>query len=378
MPLKMHENETMTPRERVEAALAIKEPDRVPITPAFHCAQARLTGMTVEEFFFDISKSFEATKKVWEMFGGFDLYSGCSPILGYYAPIPNSHSMFYFDWTLPKGNTPEQMHEKELMKREDYDLVIEKGFDPFKRRPELMKEFGKIMSEFAKLDTAAWLNEMDVLPLAEAFIEPPVDMISFLRSFNRFMTDMVEIPEKVVTACEATEREFLDWLDRQFQIFKRKDAKSQMCLFGFSRIATNWISPKKFDLFWPHIKRISNYIIKNGFIVQYHIDNDYTDVLEYFTEFPKGKIMFHLDTTDIFKAKEILGDRACLMGNVPPQITGRGSPNDVEKYCKKQIEGCMEGGGYMLGSACVLPDEIPAENLKAMKDCVMKYGFYKK
>jgi uroporphyrinogen-III decarboxylase len=374
----MHENETMTPRERVEAALAIKEPDRVPITPAFHCAQARLTGMTVEEFFFDIPKSFEVTKKVWEMFGGFDLYSGCSPILGYYAPIPNSHSMFYFDWTLPKGNTPEQMHEKELMKREDYDLVIEKGFDPFKRRPELMKEFGKIMSEFAKLDTAAWLNEMDVLPLAEAFIEPPVDMISFLRSFNRFMTDMVEIPEKVVTACEATEREFLDWLDRQFQIFKRKDAKSQMCLFGFSRIATNWISPKKFDLFWPHIKRISNYIIKNGFIVQYHIDNDYTDVLEYFTEFPKGKIMFHLDTTDIFKAKEILGDRACLMGNVPPQITGRGSPNDVEKYCKKQIEGCMEGGGYMLGSACVLPDEIPAENLKAMKDCVMKYGFYKK
>jgi hypothetical protein len=38
----------------------------------------------------------------------------------------------------------------------------------------------------------------------------------------------------------------------------------------------------------------------------------------------------------------------------------------------------MEGGGYMLGSSCVLPDEIPAANLKAMKDCVMKYGFYKR
>ena len=378
MPLKMNENETMTPRERVEAALAIKEPDRVPITPAFHCAQARLTGMTVEEFFFDISKSFEATKKVWDMFGGFDLYSGCSPILGYYAPIPNSHSMFYFDWTLPKGNIPEQMHEKELMKREDYDLVIEKGFAPFKRRPELQKEFGKIMGEFSKLNTATWLKEMDVLPLAEAFIEPPVDMISFLRSFNKFMTDLVEIPEKVVEACEATENELLKSLDLQFQIFKRKDARTQMCLFGFSRIATNWISPKKFDMFWPHIKRISDYIIKNGFIVQYHLDNDYTDVLEYFTEFPKGKIMFHLDMTDIFKAKEILGDRACLMGNVPPQITGRGTPKEVEEYCKKQIEGCMEGGGYMLGSSCVLPDEIPAANLKAMKDCVMKYGFYKK
>jgi uroporphyrinogen-III decarboxylase len=191
------------------------------------------------------------------------------------------------------------------------------------------------------------------------------------------MTDLVEIPERVVEACKATEGELLRSLDLQFQAFKRKNA-TQMCLLGVSRIATNWISPKKFDLFWPHIKRISDYIIKNGFIVQYHLDNDYTDVLEYFTEFPKGKIMFHLDATDIFKAKEILGDRACLMGNVPPQITGRGTPKDVENYCREQIEGCMEGGGYMLGSSCVLPDEIPAENLKAMKDCVMKYGFYRK
>ena len=154
--------------------------------------------------------------------------------------------------------------------------------------------------------------------------------------------------------------------------------KTDTPLFGFSRISPNFISPKKFELFWPHIKRITEYILKNDFIVQYHLDNDYTDVLEYFTEFPKGKIMFHLDLTDIFKAKEILGDRACLMGNIQPQITGRGSPKQVEDYCKKQIEGCMEGGGYMLGSSCVLPDEIPAANLKAMKDCVMKYGFYKR
>jgi hypothetical protein len=32
----------------------------------------------------------------------------------------------------------------------------------------------------------------------------------------------------------------------------------------------------------------------------------------------------------------------------------------------------------MLCSACVLPDEIPAANLKAMKESVMKYGFYRK
>ena len=113
-PLKMHENETMSPRERVETTLSIKEPDRVPVVMNFHCTPALLTGMTIEEFFFDIPKSFEAAKQVWNMFGGFDCYSGISPILVYYLPIINSHSLFYFDWQLPKGDTPEQMNEHEI------------------------------------------------------------------------------------------------------------------------------------------------------------------------------------------------------------------------------------------------------------------------
>ncbi|MHA1578724.1 MAG: uroporphyrinogen decarboxylase family protein [Candidatus Freyarchaeota archaeon] len=376
MPLKMHENETMTPRERVETALALKEPDRVPFAAAFHCAQARLTGMTIEEFFFDVPKSYEATKKVWEMFGGFDLYSGCSPILVYYLPWPNSHSMFYFDWTLPKGNTPEQMNEKELMKRSDYGLVIEKGFAPFKRRPELEKEFLNIVSQSAALDTKEWLKEMDVISLAHAVIEPPVDIISFLRSMNKFLMDVVEIPDTVVEACEATVDEMIATLDTQLQ-FMGEERGPKVVLFGFSRIASNLISPQKFELFWPQIKKISEAIIKKGCIVQFHLDNDYTDVLEYFTELPKGKTWFHLDLTDIFRAKEILGDRACLMGNIPPQVTGLGTPREVEEYCRKQIEGCMEGGGYMLCSACVLPDNIPADNLRAMKESVMRYGFYR-
>ncbi len=371
----MNENETMTPRERVEAVLAVKEPDRVPFVPAFHAAPGRLTGMTVEEYFFDIPKSFDAVKKVWEMFGGFDVYTGCSPLLGYYLPFPGSHSMFYFDWMLPRGNVPEQMLEKELMKRDEYELIIERGFAPFKKRPELQEEFVKYMRQYATLGVGKWLKEMDVLTLAEAIIELPADIISFLRGFDNFLIDLVKIPEIMVIACESTEDEVLKTLD--IQLPSQKYERTRMVLFGFSRIATNFIGPKRFEMFWPHVKRIANYIIKKGWIVQFHLDNDYTEALEYFTELPKGKTMFHLDLTDIFRAKEILGDRACLMGNIPPQITGFGSPREVEKYCRHQIEECMEGGGYMLCSACVLPDELPAANLKALKDSVMKYGFYK-
>jgi uroporphyrinogen-III decarboxylase len=166
-------------------------------------------------------------------------------------------------------------------------------------------------------------------------------------------------------------------LENQLRFTQAQTKGLKFVLFGFSRLANNFISPKKFDLFWPNIKKIAEYIIKKDCIVQFHIDNDYTEVLEYFTEFPKGKTMFHLDETDIFKAKEILGDRACLMGNLPANVTALGTAKDVEKYCKKQIEGCMEGGGYMLCSSCVLPDEIPVANINAMKDSVLNFGFYK-
>ncbi|NVM29828.1 MAG: hypothetical protein HWN65_13370 [Candidatus Helarchaeota archaeon] len=375
MPLKMHPDETMTPRERVEACLALKEPDRVPFIPAFHCAPAKLTGMTIEEYFFNIPKSFEAVKKVWDRFGGFDAYSGCSPLFGYYLPFPGSHSMFYFDWNLPKGNIPEQMYERELMKRSDYNLLIEKGFAAFVKRPELQEKFLEYGRQYANLRVGSWLKEMDVLTLANAIIEAPVDIISFLRSFDKFLADIVKMPQVLLQACESTEAELLRTLDLQLSI--RKHKRTPIVLFGFSRIATNFIGAKRFELFWPHIKRIANYIIKKGWIVQFHIDNDYTDALEFFTEIPKGKAWFHLDLTDIFKAKEVLGDRACIMGNIPPQLTAFGTPKEVENYCQKQITGCMEGGGYMLCSACVLPDEIPAANLKALKDSVIKYGFYK-
>lgn len=85
--------------------------------------------------------------------------------------------------------------------------------------------------------------------------------------------------------------------------------------------------------------------------------------------------MFPLDPTDIFKAK-FLGDRAYLIGNITPQITVLGTPREIEYYCKNQIELYMESGDYMLCSFCILPDNIPVLNLRAMKEAVMNYGFY--
>ena len=56
-------------------------------------------------------------------------------------------------------------------------------------------------------------------------------------------------------------------------------------------------------------------------------------------------------TTDIFKAKELLKDHICIMGDVPPALLTLGTTDEVEEYCKKLIDVVGAGSGFILGVA---------------------------
>jgi hypothetical protein len=49
-----------------------------------------------------------------------------------------------------------------------------------------------------------------------------------------------------------------------------------------------------------------------------------------------------------------------------------GSVQDVEEYCKKLIQYCGKGGGFILTNGSSL-DEVNPANLKAMIDSVKKF-----
>jgi uroporphyrinogen-III decarboxylase len=97
--------------------------------------------------------------------------------------------------------------------------------------------------------------------------------------------------------------------------------------------------------------------------------------IEYFTEFPKGSLVMLIEKTDIIRAKEILGNRACLIGNVPLTLLQVGSPQDVEDYCKKIIKACGKDGGFILGNGGGIYNAKP-ENMRAMVQAAEKYGRY--
>ena len=58
-----------------------------------------------------------------------------------------------------------------------------------------------------------------------------------------------------------------------------------------------------------------------------HFDANWDRDLERFKELPAATCVLALDSmTDIFKAKEILGDHMCLLGDVPPRMLTLGTP----------------------------------------------------
>jgi uroporphyrinogen-III decarboxylase len=143
------------------------------------------------------------------------------------------------------------------------------------------------------------------------------------------------------------------------------------------RVSDEFMSPKRFEEFvWPYWKRSIEVTLDLGYDIAWMFFEGRRDKqLEYFADFPKGRVLIFLESTDIFRAKEILGDRVCLMGNVPLSLLQVGSPQDVEEYCKKLIKVCGKGGGFILANGGGIFDAKP-ENMKAMVDSVNKYGWY--
>jgi uroporphyrinogen-III decarboxylase len=76
------------------------------------------------------------------------------------------------------------------------------------------------------------------------------------------------------------------------------------------------------------------------------------------------------------KAKEVLGDTACISGNVPNSLLNLGSPQEVRDYCKRLIDVAGKGGGLIMDSSGGIHEAKP-ENIRAMADFTKEYGVYR-
>ena len=386
----------MSRYERIEAAYNLKEADRVPVDPLNCYIYAYLGGITIREMFTEPEKIVEATVRARKILGEGDQVDPNITTLDHFSLWPKSgwdrvtlHWKIYDEFP-PKGNIP-NFFEKLII--EDYDDVMERGFatilfnkkiseDVFQRS---IDEAIYYAFEYPKKYAEAWkkyVEKYEVPLMMGGRACTPLDLLQYYRGITNLARDIFERPEKVKEVCE--------WLLDYEVTLGMKEAMIMGAgeVPGAEKIifvngGPPGMSPKIFEeFFWPTAKKGVDMMVKRGFKVHCHWDGDLTPVLDILKDLtkglPKGKVLLDLEKTDMKKAKEILGDKVCLYGNVPSSLLVYGTPKDVEKYCKKLIEDCAEGGGFILSTECEVPWNSKPENVRAIIESAIKYGQYRK
>jgi hypothetical protein len=396
--------------KRVEDAVQLKIPDRVPIVIPFGFFPAKYTGITCEDAFYNPAKWKAAVIKTAVDFAPDICAAGGAQSGGALEALDFKQMRWPGHGVSPHHSF--QFVEGEYMKADEYDAFLEDptGFilkthlprvcgnlEPLQNLPSLiftlfsptmplgmpgleavLESISKARQEVLKYNEEmgslqADLAELGFPPFGRAGTFAPFDTIADrLRGLRGAILDMYRQPENLIKACERVLPLLLD-----IGISAAKRTGSTKVFMPLHKGAEGFMSPKQYETFyWPTFKRLLLGLIDAGLTPCPFFEGDYTSRLEYLRELPRGKVVGHFDTSDIVKTKEILGNHMCIQGNVPPSLLQTGTPQDVRDYCKKLIDVVGKGGGFIMSPRSSI-DEVKPENLKAMSDFTKEYGVYK-
>jgi uroporphyrinogen-III decarboxylase len=201
----------------------------------------------------------------------------------------------------------------------------------------------------------------------------PYDVLAdTLRGTQEMMADIYRRPETVLKAIER-----LTPLMIKYGLSGPAVSGNPVVFMPLHKGADGWMSDEQFrNFYWPSLKAVIIALIEEGCVPFLFAEGGFNSRLEYLNELPKGHCIWLFDTTDMAKAKEIVGGTTCIAGNVPISKMITGTPDQVKEICKKLIDTAGKGGGYIMGMGCSA-DEGRADTMHAMIDFTREYGVYK-
>jgi hypothetical protein len=375
----------MAAKERLETAIGLGKPDRVPVAPILDHFSAHYGGINQREMLYDIKKADRALGKTLNDLGMVDGLHFSWAGLGRTLDIifPNPPLMPGSDG-IPL-DAEFQFVEKPIMEPDEYPDIGKRGpyrwfFDKLKiNHPQLTSPIGlaRITSGLAwdmlklKMSVRKWRAKgVETLVGSNMAMVPMEFMSMALRSFDPFLLDLFRHPDEVKAGCRALMKGF-----RLAGMAMVMGSGIKRIFIGGTRTSASFLSPKQFEEFALHEwVELCEYFAGKGITPLLHMDSDWTAFFPYLKNLPRGKCILNLDgTSDIFKAKEILGDHMCIMGDVPAALLKLGEPEEVDEYCRRLITEIGADGGFILASGCTVPRDAKPENVKAMLASVHKY-----
>jgi hypothetical protein len=400
--------------QRVCDALALKEPDRIPVIPLFGAFASAYAGISRREELYDLEKSYDANLRVT-----LDLQPDMAT-----APVTFGSALESLDYRQlkwPGYGLPDhlgyQFVEGEYMKPEEYDAFL---FDPsdfnvrtywprilgktkaFGQLPPLrsmLSYFAGLSYGFAAFGTPEGIETLEALRKAgEASMkslsamqnyvrsvtaagfpmffasgtEAPFDALGdFYRGTKGIVLDLYRRPQKVIAACEKLLPVMLE-----SAIPAAKASGNPRVFIPLHKGSDNFMSLDQFKKFyWPTLRELLLGLIREGLTPVVLVESHYDSRLETISDVPEGKIIYWFEHVNMANAKEIVGPKACIMGDVPMSLLSTGTVDQVKGYCKKLIDTVGKDGGFIMSSAANLDDAKP-ENARALVDFTREYGIY--
>lgn len=407
--------------KRIAAAVARKEPDRVPLIPHSYLFATAHAGYTVADITYDADKGIDAIVRFVKEFEPDDAtryYSnmGKGPILELMAP-----KTAVWPGAPDKRVDKDSMHQFiEFAVLEDEEIeYFSKDFTGWLLQKGMPK-VSRLLEPFATFNTSSMTVNSDVSQIAAFFSRPDtrqmMETLWKINDLNKALNEKITRSREVlkdlgfpsVTGSgggggvpfdgysnffRGTLDAMADMYDNRKLIEEYCDTRLQISLENIRRQGKTspgkWVSmmlhkgmdgfmndEQYTNLYWKYLKQMIEEIVKSGMVAYVFTEGPYNSRLDHLAEIEVNEnVIYHFEEVDMAEAKRKLGSVACISGGFPVYLLHHGTKQQVIDECKRLIDICAPGGGYIFETGSVF-GKAPVENVEAMFETVKEYGKY--
>ncbi len=402
--------------QRLQDALALRQPDRIPVNMGAGYFLGEYGGITHQEQQDNPAKAQELMEKAALDFQPdtiFGLFNSPRPSVAL-----GDRMTRWPGYGLPSSGSF-QFVEHEFMKGEDYDAFLRdpsdwairtylprafRELEPFAALPPFsllafghynlgnltafatppmqaaLRALGRAIE--AAVEDSARMGEsvgrmvaLGFPPsyLAGSLIEAPFDFMSdTLRGMRGIMLDMLRRPDKLLAA-----EELVLHYQLEFALNFAKATGLTNCFIPLHRGSDGFMSLPQFEKFyWPQLKKMMLALIDNGIYPIPYYEGIWDQRLHYLAELPKGKSGGMFQNSDIFKVKEIVGNTMCIIGGMKNSLLQSGTVEQVRERTRQVCEVVGKGGGFIMSTEVGEMEGSRPENIRAWIDATREFGVY--
>lgn len=349
----------MSSMDRMNRFYQGKAIDRVPFMSSATMYAGKAMGLTSEEFYYDVVKSYEAQHRILEMQGCdgspcYDLPNG--EVLDFGGELMMNRKGLI---ELPKIKQPIRTLNEAI----DFQLPeVRKG-------SFLNKRMEFIQYAISKGNTGVSISAGS-----------PFTMVGSMVDVSLLLRWMKKEPEVVHKLLRQVVQYLLNTADVMSEKFGIENCSASA---NFPLENNDLISPQAFEIFsLPYIIEAYQKLKEKGIQkFSIHLCGNQNRNMEYFRELqlPERSFISSDEKNSLEKVAETLGKQYIYAGNVSSTLLVSGTPKQVYRCAGKIIEQMKYNeGGFILMPSCDLPINAKSINLYAMLKACRDFGCYEK